>query len=92
MIAGSDFDARDDNSPEPAVIISRSLAERLGNPRELIGHHLRFPENPKYQQVKIKGIASDMDLELVNLDNTRPLTVYLDFWQNPDSERYPELL
>lgn len=31
-------------------------------------------------------------MELVNLDNTRPLTVYLDFWQNPDSERYPELL
>jgi predicted permease len=92
MIAGDDFDSRDDHSPEPAVILSRSLAERLGGSRDLIGHHLRVGTDTKYQRVRIKGIASDMDLDLSNLDNTKPLTVYVDFWQNPDFQRYPVLL
>ena len=92
VIAGEDFRATNAPSSETMVILSKSLAERLGNPRELIGHHLRIGIDPRYQRAKIKGVASDMDLDLSNLDNTRPLTIYADFWQDRADERAPALL
>lgn len=92
VLAGEDFRATDERSSETMVILSKSLAERLGNPRELIGHHLRIGIDPRYQHAKIKGVASDMDLDLSNLDNTRPLTIYADFWQDAANERAPALL
>jgi hypothetical protein len=38
VIAGEDFRPTDQHSSETMVILSKSLVERLGNPRELIGH------------------------------------------------------
>lgn len=86
---GEDFRRAGDSSAEPAVIISKSLAERLGSPHTLIGHHLRVGADAKYQRVKIAGVASDM---VATLEDQRPFTVFTNFWQDRLSERYPVLL
>jgi len=89
---GEDFRRHGDDSRELSVVISQSLAGKLGGRGDLIGHHLRIGSETKYQHVKIAGIAADVDLSLVNLEDKRPFTVYTNFWQNRDLQRYPVLL
>lgn len=103
-IAGQDFRPQDDNSADPAVLISRSLAEYLavhqGNrpsepatdPRDLLGRHLRVGNETEYQRLRIIGIAPDLDMNLANLDESRPFTVYIDLWQHHSLQGYPVLL
>jgi predicted permease len=89
---GEDFRRTDDTRHEMRVIISRSLAERLGHGRELIGHHLRIGADSKYQHARIVGICSDMDMNLANPSDRRPFTVFTDLWQDRDEQRYPVLM
>ncbi len=74
------------------AILSESLARRFGNPRDLIGHYVREGNQAEYQRLKVIGIASDTDLNLANLDDQKPFTIYVDFWQHRDLEGYPVLL
>ncbi len=102
IIAGDDFRRSDDNSSEAGAILSRSLAQYLvahyfdkggmRDARDLLGHHLRIGNETGYERLKITGIASDTDLDLANLDNNKPFTVYVDFWQHRDLQFYPVLL
>ncbi len=102
LLAGEDFRRGDNGSTEPAVILSQSLAEyliskasvgeRTANPRELLNHHVRIGNEGAYQRLKVLGIASDMDLNLADLDDKKPLTAYIDLWQHADLQRYPVLL
>jgi len=93
---GEDFRRDDTNSREPTAIVSWSLAQRLapsnGDPRALIGSHLRLGNEAEYQRLRVIGIASDADLNLANLDDQKPFTVYINFWQHRDAEGYPVLL
>lgn len=103
-IAGEDFRRQDEKSAAPAVLISRSLAQYLAthqightsqtgvDPTDLLGRHVRIGDEAEYQHLKIIGIAPDLDLNLANLDNRKPVTVYLDFWQHRSMQGYPVLL
>ena len=89
---GEDFRRADDGHRELQVIISKSLAERLGNPHDLVGHHMRIGTDSKYQHARIIGVASDMDMNLANLNDRRPFTVFTDLWQDRNEQRYPVLM
>lgn len=92
IIEGEDFRRGETRPAEPSVILSQSLARRLGNPRQLLGHHVRVGNEAAYQRLKIIGIASDMQLSLANPDDRRPLIAYVDFWEHPDAEANPVVL
>ncbi len=102
IVAGEDFRRSEENSSEPSVILSRSLAQYLvanyfdkrgsRGIRELVGHHLRVGNETGYGRLKITGIASDTDLDLANLEDNKPFTAYVDFWQHRDLQFYPVLL
>jgi predicted permease len=92
IVAGNDFRRDDSPDQEPTVVISRSLARHWGDPASLSGRHLRLGHEAAYQQLKIVGIASDMDLNLENLDDTKPFAVYVNLWQHRDLQGYPVLL
>jgi len=93
VIAGEEFRRDDSNSGEPTAIVSESLARHFQTtPSDLIGRHVRIGSDARYQHVRIIGVASDADLNLANLDDTRPFTVYLNFWQHPELEQSVVLL
>lgn len=77
---------------ERSVIITKSLAERLGDPNALVGHHLRIGADSKYQRVRVAGVSSNMDLNLVDLENQRPYTAFTNFWQDRELQRYPVIV
>ncbi len=90
--AGEDFTRTGNNSFERSVIITKSLAERLGDPNALVGHHLRIGADSKYQRVRVAGVSSNMDLNLVDLENQRPYTAFTNFWQDRELQRYPVIV
>lgn len=102
IVAGDDFQRPGQDSSERTAILSRSLAQYLAmhylgarstiDGRELIAHYVRVGADAEYQRLKVTGIASDTDLNLANLDNTKPFTVYVSFWQHPGLQGYPVLL
>jgi len=92
IITGEDFQRNDSKSGEPTAILSESLARHFGNPRDLIGHHVRVGNESDYQHLKVIGIASDTDMNLANLDDTKPYTLYINFWQHRDVQGYSVLL
>ncbi|MFZ0592445.1 MAG: ADOP family duplicated permease [Bryobacteraceae bacterium] len=92
IVEGEDFRHAETTLGEPSVILSESLARRLGGPPRLLGHHVRVGNEPGYQRLKIIGIASDMQLSLANPNDRRPLIAYVNFWQHPDSEANPVVL
>jgi hypothetical protein len=102
IIAGQDFRRSEDNSGEPGVILSRSLAQYLvtnysnqrgrRDIRDVLGHHLRIGNETEYQRLNVTGIASDTDLDLATPDDQKPFTVYVDFWQHRHLQFYPVLL
>ncbi len=82
IVAGEDFRRNDSKSGEPTAIVSESLARHFGNPRDLIGHHVRVGSEAEYGRLKVIGVASDADLSLANPHDKKPFTVYMDFWQH----------
>ncbi len=82
IVAGEDFRRGDSKSGEAAAIVSESLARHFGNPRDLIGHHVRVGSSVEYGRLRVIGVASDADLSLANPEDKKPYTVYLDFWQH----------
>lgn len=74
------------------MILTESLARQFGDPQTLIGHHVRIGTQADWQHLKITGIASDMDMNLADLNNTKPFTAILDFWQHQTLLGYPVLL
>lgn len=93
MIAGDGFGSDDQQSGEPAVIISESLAERLGgDPRELIGHHIRIGIYSGYERLRIAGVVSNEQTDMSKARQLAPFTAYINIWQHPDAQQYPVLL
>lgn len=92
LISGEDFRRNDNLSGDPSVILTESLAQHLGDPRTLLGHHVRIGTQADWQHLKVIGIASDMDMNLADLNNTRPFTALVDFWQHRTLQGYPVLL
>jgi hypothetical protein len=92
IIAGEDFRRNDNLSGDPGVILTESLARRLGDPRVLLSHHVRIGTQADWQHLKIIGIVSDMDMSLVDVNNTKPFTAFINFWQHQTLRGYPVLL
>lgn len=88
LIAGEGF-RRDD--AEPVAIVSESVAKLLGA-NSPIGQHIRVGEAETYQRLRIVGVVGNAQFSLENPDDVKPLTVYVNFWQHPDRQRYPVLL
>jgi predicted lysophospholipase L1 biosynthesis ABC-type transport system permease subunit len=90
--AGNDFRRDEASGAEPGAIVSQALAEHLGG-AALIGRHIRVGTSPEYQRLKVVGIASNAQLDLVDPSLTKPFTVYIDSWQHPEAQAgYPVLL
>jgi predicted permease len=92
ILAGEPFQTAGEETAEPTVILSQSLAERLGNPRELIGGHIRIGSDSRYRRLTIAGIAGNTELSLVNPDEHNPYIAWLDIWQHLDRQGYPIVL
>jgi predicted permease len=82
MIAGEDFRRDDRNKGEPSVIVSASLATQFGDPVALVGHHIRIGNDKAYQRLKVSGIVSNAELDLVNPSETKPLVAYINLWDH----------
>jgi predicted permease len=82
MIAGEDFRRDENANSELSAIISQSLADRFGDPQSLIGHHIRVVNDTRYQRLKIVGVVSNAELDLVNPLDTKPYNVYVNWWQH----------
>jgi predicted permease len=90
---GSDFRRDEESGAEPGAIVSRALADRLGGVSALIGRYIRVGRSTDYQRLKVVGIASDAQLDLVDPSLTRPFTIYMNSWQQPAAQAgYPVLL
>jgi predicted permease len=92
MVAGEGFHRNDVSSGELTAILSESLARRFGNPSSLVGQHVRIGNAAEYQRLRVIGIASDADLDLANLGDTKPYVAYINFWQHRDLQGRPVLL
>ena len=92
IVAGEDFRRNNSPSGEPTAILSESLARHFGNPHDLIGYHVRVGEVAEYGRLKVIGVVSDTDMNLANLNDTKPFTIYINFWQHRSSQGHPVLL
>jgi predicted permease len=82
MIAGEDFHRDDLNKGEPLVIVSESLAAQFGDPAALVGQHIRIGNDKAYQRLRISGVVSNAELDLVNPSETKPLVAYINLWEH----------
>jgi putative ABC transport system permease protein len=79
VVAGRSFDARDNSSAPPRVVVSESLAERLFAFEQPIGRQIWLAATA--QAVEIVGVVGDVRHRA--LDEARSQTVYLSAWQSP---------
>ena len=90
ILAGQSLPAPGQEPTEPVALVSQSLAALLGGP-DLIGRHIRVGDSGPYQRLAVIGIAGNAQLGLENPSDTRPLAVYVNFWQFAEGRR-PTLL
>lgn len=86
IVAGEDF--RRDRRAEPSVILSESLAKRIGEPQDLIGRRLSVGNDAAYQKLRIVAIVSNAALDLVDPSQTRPFVAYVNVWDHPEREAW----
>ena len=92
IASGQDFRRENTRVDEPRLILSESLAHHLGGSTALLNEHVRIGTQADLQRLKIVGIASDMDLNLADLNDTKPFVAFVDFWQHQDLRGYPAVL
>jgi putative ABC transport system permease protein len=92
LVSGQGFQRSDTLSGSPGVILTESLAHQLGEPRDIIGHHVKIGTLPDWQHLKIVGVVSNMDISLVDARNTKPFLAFVNFWQHQSAQGYPVLL
>lgn len=78
LIAGRAFDARDDSTAPGAIIINRSLAEKLFPRGDAVGRRFRFYALPDHAW-RIIGVVGDV--KTGTLDGAPPPTVYFSHLQ-----------
>ncbi len=84
ILTGDGFREQPPESEEPTAIVSESLAEQFGGTK-LIGQHIHIRA---YAPLKVAGIASNAQLDLVHPEEAKPFIVYVNAWQHPGDMRY----
>ena len=78
MVAGREFEERDDETAEPVAIVNATLAERFwGGAPDAVGKRIRVSEG---DWRKVIGVASDIKYSQIN-EPSRPY-VYVPFFQS----------
>jgi putative ABC transport system permease protein len=88
VVAGRDFDDRDDEKSPGVAIINETMARRYWPGQEPVGKHFRLarparpgPDDTSFrEEVEIVGVAKDSKYRTLGEEQT-PF-VYLPFWQN----------
>jgi predicted permease len=88
LLRGRLFDARDSETSERVVIVSRALANRYYPGGDAIGRMFRIggPERPDSKWMRIVGIVGDVRYD--GLAQEAAPAYYLPFEQNPWSDEY----
>ena len=84
LVAGRSFDARDNASAPPRVVVSEALAKRLFALESPIGRQIRFAA--RAQPAEIIGVVGDVTHRA--LDEAVLPTVYLSAWQVPSRSSF----
>ena len=84
LVAGRSFDARDNASASPRVVVSEALAKRLFASETPIGRQIRFAA--RAEPAEIIGVVGDVTHRA--LDETVLPTVYLSAWQVPSRSSF----
>jgi len=80
VLAGRTFDARDKADGQAAVIIGKTVADRMFAGRDPIGQHLRYPGFPDSNDL-IVGVVGDV--KITALDEALKPVLYVPHRQNP---------
>ena len=84
LVTGRSFDARDNASAPPRVVVSEALAKRLFAFESPIGRQIRFAA--RAEPAEIIGVVGDVTHRA--LDETVLPTVYLSAWQVPSRSSF----
>ena len=90
LLAGSGFRNDDPPSAPKTAIISQVLAHRLFPDGGAIGQRLRIGSIVREETVTIAGIATNA--RLFDVRGGAESTVYLNYWQYPDQQKWPVVL
>lgn len=78
VVAGREFEVRDDHTAAPVIIVNRTFADRfLGGPEDAIGKRVRVADG---EWRTVVGVAADVKYLRIN-ESPRPY-VYLPFFQS----------
>ena len=81
LVAGREFDARDNAAASPRVVVSQSLAETLFAREQAVGRHIVVGGGRFAVNAEIIGVVGDIKHRA--LDEAFLSTVYLSAWQAP---------
>jgi hypothetical protein len=79
ILAGRQFDSRDNSAAPPRVVVSESLAARLFAFEQPVGRQVRL--GPTAQLAEVIGVVGDVKHRA--LEDASSETVYLSAWQSP---------
>jgi predicted permease len=90
LLAGTGFRNDDAPSAPKAAVISQVLAHKLFPGGEAIGQRLRVGPRGQEEIVTIVGVTANA--RLFDIRGGDELTVYLNYWQHPDEQKWPVVL
>jgi putative ABC transport system permease protein len=79
LLAGRMFDQRDTPDKPPVVVIGKTIADRLFNGRDPVGHRIRY-SSVQAAPVEIVGVVGDV--KITGLDEALKPVLYYPFRQN----------
>jgi hypothetical protein len=82
IVAGRPFDARDNATAPPRVVVSRSLADQWFPGEQPIGRQIALGPGPRAPLAEIIGVAGDVKHRSLDAEGFWP-TVYASAWQEP---------
>ena len=78
IVCGRGFSVHDTRQSRPVAIISRALADRLGQPRDCIGAHVEIDDaNGEPRDVEVVGVAGDVHQKKLGDEHAETLYVPL---------------
>ncbi len=82
LLAGRDFDWRDNSHGRRVAVISQTLADRVLEGRAAVGQRIRIGVTPENQDVEVVGVVANA--RLYNLKDSNVAAVYVPALQTPE--------